>query len=89
MPPCYPSGPHCGSAAPELRVPDGDTLPRYVCGACGTKCALAHATAGCSRGCYLAACDFGFDDCNADPMDGIEADDVALRIATAVFVRDD
>ena len=24
---------HCGSAAPELRVPDGDTLPRYVCGA--------------------------------------------------------
>src|SRR5438132_3279804 len=27
---------HCGFAAPELRVPDGDTLPRYVCGACGT-----------------------------------------------------
>lgn len=27
---------HCGSSALEFRVPDGDTLPRYVCGACGT-----------------------------------------------------
>jgi ADP-ribose pyrophosphatase YjhB (NUDIX family) len=27
---------HCGSPALEFRVPDGDTLPRYVCGACGT-----------------------------------------------------
>ncbi len=26
---------HCGSPALELRVPDGDTLPRYVCRACG------------------------------------------------------
>ena len=26
----------CGSDRLELRVPDGDTLPRYVCGACGT-----------------------------------------------------
>ena len=26
----------CGAAAIELRVPDGDTLPRLVCGACGT-----------------------------------------------------
>ena len=27
---------HCGSAAIELRVPDGDNLPRFVCAACGT-----------------------------------------------------
>lgn len=27
---------HCGSAALELRIPDGDTLPRQVCSACGT-----------------------------------------------------
>jgi len=27
---------HCGSSALELRVPDGDTLQRYVCTACGT-----------------------------------------------------
>ena len=25
----------CGEPAIEVRVPDGDTLPRYVCGACG------------------------------------------------------
>jgi len=27
---------HCGSSALEFRVPIGDTLPRYVCGACST-----------------------------------------------------
>ncbi|HMA31334.1 MAG TPA: NUDIX hydrolase [Casimicrobiaceae bacterium] len=26
----------CGSDRIELRVPDGDSLPRFVCGACGT-----------------------------------------------------
>ena len=25
----------CGSDRIELRIPDGDTLPRFVCGACG------------------------------------------------------
>ena len=28
---------HCGAAAIVLRIPDGDTLPRFVCGACGTE----------------------------------------------------
>jgi len=27
---------HCGSDRLEVRVPDGDTLPRFVCAACGT-----------------------------------------------------
>ena len=27
---------HCGSAALEFRVPEGDTLPRYVCPVCTT-----------------------------------------------------
>lgn len=27
---------HCGSDRLELRVPDGDTVPRSVCAACGT-----------------------------------------------------
>jgi NADH pyrophosphatase NudC (nudix superfamily) len=27
---------HCGSTELELRIPDGDTLPRCVCRACGT-----------------------------------------------------
>ena len=26
----------CGSSKLELRIPDGDTLPRHVCGECGT-----------------------------------------------------
>jgi ADP-ribose pyrophosphatase YjhB (NUDIX family) len=26
----------CGSGLVQFRIPDGDTLPRYVCGACGT-----------------------------------------------------
>jgi ADP-ribose pyrophosphatase YjhB (NUDIX family) len=27
---------HCGSAALDWRIPEGDTLPRYVCANCGT-----------------------------------------------------
>ncbi len=27
---------HCGSSRIEWRVPDGDTLPRFVCADCGT-----------------------------------------------------
>jgi NADH pyrophosphatase NudC (nudix superfamily) len=27
---------HCGSDRLENRVPEGDTLPRHVCAACGT-----------------------------------------------------
>jgi len=27
---------HCGSSRLETRVPDGDTLPRFVCADCGT-----------------------------------------------------
>jgi len=27
---------HCGSDRLEWRIPDGDTLPRYVCASCGT-----------------------------------------------------
>src|SRR4029453_15834191 len=27
---------NCGSSRLEFRVPDGDTLPRYVCPVCGT-----------------------------------------------------
>ena len=27
---------HCGSADIALRIPPGDSLPRFVCGACDT-----------------------------------------------------
>ncbi len=42
------------------------------CTACGTQCALKNAVPGCSDGCYITACNFGFDDCNQDPKDGCE-----------------
>ena len=42
------------------------------CTACGTTCAFSHALAACSDACYLAACAFGYDDCDADPKNGCE-----------------
>jgi hypothetical protein len=42
------------------------------CGACGTTCHADHASTGCSLGCYLHACDFGWDDCNQTAADGCE-----------------
>ena len=42
------------------------------CGQCGAACALPHATVGCSGSCYLAACSFGWADCNQEPGDGCE-----------------
>jgi Cys-rich repeat protein len=48
------------------------------CGACGMKCAIPHATSGCGpsqmgmSGCYLSACNYGYDDCNGDAKDGCE-----------------
>jgi hypothetical protein len=45
------------------------------CGACGSACVLANATAGCLEGaCVVAACDDGFADCNLDAADGCEVD---------------
>ena len=42
------------------------------CTGCGQACKLTNAKAGCSHGCYLEACNFGFDDCNSKPEDGCE-----------------
>ena len=43
------------------------------CGACGTTCTLANATAGCDAGaCAIESCDAGYGDCNADSTDGCE-----------------
>ncbi|MSP62203.1 MAG: hypothetical protein EXR72_18095 [Myxococcales bacterium] len=42
------------------------------CKTCGAKCAVPNAVNACADGCYAAACLFGFDDCNNDPMDGCE-----------------
>ncbi len=42
------------------------------CTACGMGCALDNAIAACSDGCYIAACTFGWDDCNNNTDDGCE-----------------
>ncbi len=42
------------------------------CAACGQQCAIKNAVNACADGCYIAACNFGFDDCNQDPKDGCE-----------------
>jgi len=42
------------------------------CGGCGTACQFPRARAGCSHSCYIAACDFGYADCDNDPKNGCE-----------------
>src|SRR5437762_13193367 len=37
------------------------------CNTCGAACTYANGIAACSDGCYIAACNFGYDDCNNDP----------------------
>ncbi|MDB4946245.1 MAG: Tryptophan synthase alpha chain [Labilithrix sp.] len=51
------------------------------CGTCGTACvAGANGAATCTNGICGVACQEGFGDCNADALDGCEAD---LRTSTA------
>ena len=42
------------------------------CMACGMACNFKNAVSSCADGCYIAACNFGYDDCNSDPGDGCE-----------------
>lgn len=51
------------------------------CGACGVLCPLApHALPACTSLACSLACDIGWADCNANPLDGCETD-LALDIA--------
>ncbi len=44
------------------------------CGACGSACVVANATAGCAAGvCTVVGCNAGYADCNAMASDGCEA----------------
>src|SRR5262249_52756169 len=41
------------------------------CSACGARCSLDNAIPGCGiDGCYVAACQYGWDDCNLTSKDG-------------------
>jgi len=42
------------------------------CTACGMKCGLKNAIDGCSDGCYIAACQFGWADCDNNMGNGCE-----------------
>jgi hypothetical protein len=42
------------------------------CTACGMSCNLPSAVSACANGCYIAACDFGFDDCDVNQSNGCE-----------------
>ncbi len=42
------------------------------CGKCGMACTIPNGQAGCADTCYLKSCQFGWDDCNANVMDGCE-----------------
>ncbi len=70
---CHPGWGDCNNDAK-----DGCETNLHVdaanCTACGTACDLPHALGGgaCADGCYIGACDFGYDDCNQDPKDGCE-----------------
>jgi hypothetical protein len=45
------------------------------CGACGVTCAADNAETICANGaCFIQACEFGYSDYNADPVDGCESD---------------
>ena len=45
------------------------------CNTCGHGCSFAHGSAAClAGGCFLAACDAGFLNCNGQPADGCEID---------------
>jgi hypothetical protein len=77
------SGAKCQTGACDTGYADCDADPKNGCEAnlhlddanctmCGMGCMAAHAITACSDGCYISACDFGFDDCNADISDGCE-----------------
>jgi hypothetical protein len=45
------------------------------CNTCGNVCSFSHGSAAClGGGCFLAACDAGFLNCNGQAADGCEAD---------------
>jgi Cys-rich repeat protein len=47
-------------------------LDENNCTQCGMQCSLVNAVNGCSDGCYIKACTFGWDDCNQNMDDGCE-----------------
>ena len=76
---CFPFEERCDGDDDDCdgRVDEGFDLASDPanCGACGTSCARAHATASCAAGaCTVGACDTGFDDCNASADDGCETE---------------
>jgi len=69
---CQPGWADCNAVADD-GCETNLVLDPGSCGACGTACALAHATAACSaEGCFPAGCDFGWGDCDNLAASGCE-----------------
>jgi hypothetical protein len=52
------------------------------CGACGNRCQFASAAASCAGGrCVMGACNAGFRDCDANPLDGCEVNTASGDVA--------
>ena len=48
------------------------SLDPQNCGSCGTACSIANSLPGCSGSCYIAACQFGWGDCDTEVSNGCE-----------------
>jgi hypothetical protein len=54
------------------------------CGSCGNTCSFADAAASCDAGsCSMGACSAGYLDCNGEPDDGCELEDLGLPMVPA------
>jgi len=68
---CNPNWGDCNSD-PQDGCETNLLLDTRNCGSCGTTCSLDHARAACSGACYVAACDFGWGDCDGLSPNGCE-----------------
>jgi hypothetical protein len=68
---CDPGWGNCGKD-PTEGCPINLRLDANNCAKCGTKCSFPHALPACANGCYMAACDFGWDHCSMEDKDGCE-----------------
>ncbi len=73
---CAPGACNAGWADCNMDPKDGCETNLHVdpanCGKCGGACKLANAISGCSNGCYVRACNYGYDNCNGVDTDGCE-----------------
>lgn len=68
------AGESCGDDDGECAEGTDFDTDEENCGGCGRVCTFGHATGECAAGECANACETGWKDCNADDLDGCEAD---------------